>query len=271
MLETLDLERSLTRKQYKARLPTLQARLHQLQRVCWKGGWSPIILFEGWPIANRGKVIRKLTERLEPRGFDVHWLRESRSHHRSMPAMWRFWRRLPNHGSFAIFDGSWYRRVTVERSEANGDPHEVLRAFQDIVEFERTITDDRYGLVKLFLHLDADEYARRIERLESTSDPIWQAEEIDDWSRQQTYESQLDTYEEMLERTETEWGPWALIKAHDLRWTRIRVMEVAIERIEAGLSAQNITVPEPIPLKGAETAASDPSALSAAAEPTEEG
>ena len=84
MLETLDLDRSLEKSEYKARLPVLQARLHQLQRACWKANLGTLVVFEGWGASGKGSVIRKLTQKLEPRGFSLHAIQEAlseASHH----------------------------------------------------------------------------------------------------------------------------------------------------------------------------------------------
>jgi polyphosphate kinase 2 (PPK2 family) len=244
MLETLDLSRKLRKALYKERLPVLQSRLHQLQQTCWEHGLASILLFEGWSASGKGNIIRKLTQKLEPRGFSLHLTREPRTSETHMPWLWRFWVRLPNWGEMAIFDHCWYRRVLDERVFGRIGEQQCQQAFGDSVSLERTLADDRYVLVKFFLHIDLEEQRDRFERL--LADPLtaWHVDD-EDWEQNRRYKEFLAAVEEMLERTESEWGPWTLVEGTDQRWARVKVFETTIAALEEGLVRHGIEVPKP--------------------------
>ena len=206
MLEQINLNRKLSKEEYKAKKPALQRYLHQLQRACWESGVASLIVFEGWNTSGKGSIIRKLTERLEPRGFDLHSAVAARSYELQLPWLWRFWAKLPNYGHMAIFDRSWYRRVLVERLEGLTSEEEWQRAYDEIVTFERALADDRHEVIKFFLHIDKEEQGGRLKMLQDNEMTSWQVEPID-LERHERYEEFRTVTEEMLERTEVEWAP----------------------------------------------------------------
>jgi polyphosphate kinase 2 (PPK2 family) len=243
MLEALDLSKKLPKVEYRQRLPRQQERLHRLQRACWKAGLATVVVFEGWDAAGKGTAIGKLTQRLEPRGFTLHATREPRTSELHLPWLWRFWVRVPNWGEIAIFDRSWYGRVWVERVEGRIDETQLRQAYGDIVSFERALADDRYLIVKFFLHISRREQAKRLKRLARDPRTAWQVEK-EDWHRHKEYDSNRLVIEEMLERTESEWGPWTLVEATDRRWARAKILDTLIQRMERGLTSRGHDVPE---------------------------
>jgi polyphosphate kinase 2 (PPK2 family) len=244
MLEALDLNRKLSKAEYKRQMPELQRRLHRLQRACWEAKLATVVVFEGWDAAGKGTAIGKLTQRLEPRGFSLHAIREPRTFENYLPWLWRFWVKVPNWGEMAIFDRSWYGRVLVERVEGLIEEERLPRSYHSIVAFERTLADDRYIIVKFLLHIDKKEQKNRFKKLAADPRTAWQVE-AEDWEHHAKYDEYLVAYEEMLERTETEWGPWTLVEATDRRWARVKIFTTLIERMEEGLRRHGIEPPVP--------------------------
>ena len=243
MLEALDLSKSLSKALYKQQLRPMQHRLHRLQRACWECKVATVVVFEGWDAAGKGTAISKLTQRLEPRGFSLYAIREPRTSELYLPLMWRFWVKVPNWGEIAIFDRSWYGRVLVERVEGLVEDRQRRKAYNDIVSFERGLADDRYLVVKFFLHISKEQQKARFENLESDPATSWQVEP-EDWQHHEKYDDYLVATEEMLERTESEWGPWTLVEASDRRWVRVKVFETLIRRMEEGLAKHGCKIPE---------------------------
>lgn len=234
MLEKVDLSKRLPRKEYKARMPALGSQLFELQKRCWETGIPSVVIFEGWDAAGKGTSISALTRQLEPRGFQLHPIQAPRTYEKHMPWLWRFWIKLPNYGQMAIFDRSWYGRVLVERVEGLTPENEWRTAYRDIVDFERTITDDGYVVIKFWLHISKEEQRRRFKVLERDPLTAWHVQP-EDWEHHRKYDSYLLAVEEMLERTETEWAPWTIVEATDRRWARVKIFETVIRCLEEAL------------------------------------
>lgn len=230
MLEKIDLGKKLKKKKYKQKMPELQQSLYDLQHTAWKNGVPSVILFEGWDAAGKGTSINKLTQRLDPRGFKLYPIRGARTYEKMRPWLWRFWLKLPNYGEMAIFDRSWYGRVLVERVEGLTPKREWDKAYQDIVDFEQTIAADGYIIIKFWLHINKKEQRRRFEKLEKDPFKSWQVTD-EDWDHHRDYKKYLIAVEEMLERTETEWGPWTIVEATDRRWARVKILQTIIDRL----------------------------------------
>lgn len=243
MLEHIDLTRSLSRKEYEKEMPGLQSRLHVLQRACDVAQLSTLIVFEGWDTAGKGTAVKKLAERLEPRAVEIHATQEARTREKQLPWMARFWAMLPEYGSMAIFDRSWYGRVLIERVNAMIPETAWREAYLDIVSFERALADDRYLLIKFFLHISREEQKKRLEALSSDPATAWQVEP-EDWERHERYDDYLVATEEMLQQTDAEWAPWTIVEATEKNWMRARVFRRCIERIERELRRRDEIVPE---------------------------
>ena len=269
MLERVDLSRRLSKKEYEEQLPGLQARLYDLELAAWKAGVPSVLLFEGWDAAGKGTTISTLTQRLDPRGFKLYPIRGARTYERMHPWLWRFWLKLPNHGEMAIFDRSWYGRVLVERIEGLTPEAEWQKSYQDIVDFERTIADDGYVLVKFFLHISEKEQERRFRLLESDPLKSWHVTD-EDWKHHREYGDHLLAVEEMLERTETEWGPWTIVEAHSRWWARIKVFNTIINALAERLETVGAPIDGPVEDDTNLTDAAESERGSGAADPSQE-
>jgi polyphosphate kinase 2 (PPK2 family) len=246
MLEQVDLKIKLPKKEYRSRMPALRDRLYDLQKACWDAEIPSLIVFEGWDAAGKGTTINRLTQRLDPRGFKLHATREARTYEKHMPWLWRFWQKLPNYGQMAIFDRSWYGRVLVERVEELATEEQWREAFQDIIDFERTLADDGHVIVKFFLHISKKKQRRRYKKLEADPLEAWHVQP-EDWAHHKKYGQYLIATEEMLALTDTEWGRWVVVEATDRRWTRVKVFETLVQRLEDALTDRGLPLPEPPP------------------------
>lgn len=249
-------EHRLAKKAYKARMPALQARLHQLQHTFWKERLGSLIVIEGWDGSGKGTVIGKLTERLEPRGFQLHAIREPRTLNTQLPWLWPFWNRLPRYGEMAIFDQSWYGRLFVERIEGELKKKMWRRRCRDIVQFERTLLDDRYLVIKLFLHLSFKEKKKRLQSL--AEDPLtrWRVPPSV-WASLKRYEDYVSVIDDTLTRTTSEKAPWTIVQAADLRYARAQVFTTLIDVLTSYLASRGHPAPEPPSIR---TEASDDAA-----------
>ncbi|ERT03633.1 polyphosphate kinase 2 family protein, partial [Lyngbya aestuarii BL J] len=162
-LGQIDLTQSLSEDDYKHKLSQQQARLGKLQREIYEQQVPVLAIFEGWDAAGKGGAIKRLTDILDPRSYEVQPFAAPTDEEKSHHYLWRFWRRLPSAGKIGIFDRSWYGRVLVERVEGFATDEEWRRAYREINEFEEQLTRAGYVLVKFWLHIDTDEQLKRFQ------------------------------------------------------------------------------------------------------------
>jgi AMP-polyphosphate phosphotransferase len=246
MLENVDLTAKIDKAAYKARMAELADRLYRVQQGAWSAGVPVIILFEGWDAAGKGSAIQKLVDPIDPRGYKIYPIRAARTYEQKRPWLWRFWNKIPARGEWAIFDRSWYGRVLVERMEKLVNRKEWDHAYRDIVDFERTLADDGALILKFFLHIRKNEQKKRFEKLEEDPLNAWRVTK-EDWRNHKRYDEWLRLYEEMLEKTDTEWGPWTIVPATRRRITSLTVYDTIITALENRLGAEVLAEPPSLP------------------------
>jgi polyphosphate kinase 2 (PPK2 family) len=243
MLEKINLKKKISKKEYKRIFPRLRMKLYALQKASWDAEIPVIILFEGWDAAGKGTSIQNLTSKLDPRGFKLYPIRAARTYESRRPWLWRFWLKIPGKGEWTIFDRSWYGRTLVERVEGLIPERSWRRAYRDIVNFERTLADEGYLIIKFFLHISRKEQKRRFDKL--IGDPLtaWQVLP-EDWEHHKHYDDWRLAYEETFERTETECGPWTIVEATNRRYTNVKIFKTLVNALETQLVSLN-ALPDP--------------------------
>ncbi|CAG0927219.1 partial dTMP kinase, partial [Planctomycetaceae bacterium] len=152
--------------EYKLRLQKAQLQLLLIQRHLYDNKREAVLLFEGWDAAGKGGSIRRICDRLDPRGYIVHPVSAPTIEEKQVHYLQRFWSRMPGPGRIAIFDRSWYGRVLVERVEKFAKKSEWKRAYGEINAFEEILTNDGVPLVKFFLHISKKEQLKRFKERE---------------------------------------------------------------------------------------------------------
>jgi AMP-polyphosphate phosphotransferase len=221
-------------KTYAHRLDAAQVTMLEIEQDLRVSGRRGIIMFEGWDAGGKGGAIQRLTARLDPRWLRVWAIGKPSPDEQGRHYLFRFWEKLPPAGHLAVFDRSWYGRVLVERVEGLIARREWQRAYNEINEFERMLIDDGIRLVKIFLHVSAEEQLKRLrERIE---DPLkhWkiEADDIRNFSRRKDYMAAID---EMFERTSTKAAPWYAIAGEHKWFARVAAIETAVKVLGDGL------------------------------------
>jgi polyphosphate:AMP phosphotransferase len=231
VIEELDLARTLPEARYEHKLPLLQARLNALSRHKRFGDVGVAFVFEGNDAAGKGGAIRRVTRAIDARQYRVVATAAPTEEERAHPYMWRFWRDVPAHGYFSLFDRSWYGRVLVERVEGFAGEADWMRAYREIVDFEESLT--RFGVVviKVWLALSKEEQLARFRAREKTPFKKYKITP-DDWRNRGKWPAYERAVCDMVDRTSTDLAPWHLIEANDKKWARVRVLEAACEAIE---------------------------------------
>jgi polyphosphate kinase 2 (PPK2 family) len=147
----------------------------------------------------------------------------------------RFWPALPGWGGMAVLDRSWYGRVLVERVEGFASEAEWERAYDEINDFERSLTLEGMILVKFWLEVSPEEQLKRFEA--RAKDPLkqWKLTE-EDWRNREKRPAYDAAVEDMVRRTDTGWAPWCLVEGDSKRWARVKVVETVVARVEEALA-----------------------------------
>ena len=237
VLDKVDLTKSLKRKEYEEQLKEYQVRLRELEFKCFDERRPVMIGYEGWDAAGKGGNIRRVTEALDPRGYTVIPIAAPKGDDATHHYLWRFWRQIPKAGHLAIFDRTWYGRVLVERVEGFCSEAEWRRAYQEINEFEVSLTNSGMVLVKFWLQISKDEQLRRFKEREKIEYKHYKIT-AEDWRNREKWNAYRQAVVDMLQNTSTTYAPWTIVEANDKLWARIRTLRTIVEAIEDGLGVK---------------------------------
>lgn len=232
MLEKIDLNKTLKKPEYKAKMEELETRLGELQREAKELKLPVMIVFEGYDAAGKGVQISELLRALDPRGVEVYAVKNETEEEKMHPFLWRFWKKMPENGKIAIYDSSWYRKVLVDRFEKRTKEVDVEKAYRSICSFERQLTDDGMAMIKLFLAIDKKEQKKRFDKLLKSPDTAWRVTD-EDIRRNQKFEKYQIMNDDMLARTDTEYAPWNIIEATDRKYAAVKIYSIVIKELEA--------------------------------------
>jgi polyphosphate kinase 2 (PPK2 family) len=234
MLETVDLKKQLSKTAYSRHMKELQEILRKLQYAAKEAELPIVVCLEGWDTAGKGQIVKKLTERLDPRLFRVYPGSAPSPLEQRYHWLWRYQVALPNDGEMAVFDHSWYGRVLVERCDKLTKKRLWREAYHQINEFERWLTDDGQVLIKLWMHISKKEQRQRFK--DCLRDPLLRWKITKEYKRHhRQYNKWLAAVEEMLAKTSTANAPWTIVEANDLRWARVKVFDTLVRRISEAL------------------------------------
>lgn len=221
-------------KTYERRLKKLQNRLLDLQIHHLRTGGRTMIGIDGWDAAGKGGMVQRIVFGLEPRSTHVWRIGAPTPQEQGRHFLWRFWERVPAPKNWALFDRTWYGRVLVERIEGFCTKAEWKRAYHEINEFERTLSDAGVHFIKFLVHVSEEEQKRRmIRRLEQPHKRYKVGpEDFRNIGKRKQY---LEAYHDMLAKTDTEHAPWHVIASDDKRHARLRGLQIIADELGRGV------------------------------------
>jgi len=244
MLETIDLSKSLTKEEYVRDLTRYQLQLRALAYELYVQKRPLLMVYEGWDAGGKGGNIKRITEKMDPRGYEVFPIAAPQGEDRTHHYLWRFWRRLkpPDEKQVLIFDRSWYGRVMVERLEGFCTEEEWKRAYREINEFERQLVDFGSILAKFWIHIGKDEQLRRFEGRQETPYKAWKLTE-EDWRNREKWDQYQEAINDMLLKTSTLTAPWTIVEGNCKWYARVKALKTLVEVLTREL---NYVPPDPI-------------------------
>ncbi|SQF98275.1 polyphosphate kinase/regulator [Paucimonas lemoignei] len=208
------------RRLYFSELFRLQGELVKLQSWVVKTGHKVVILFEGRDAAGKGGVIKRITQRLNPRVCRVAALPAPNDRERTQWYFQRYVSHLPAAGEIVLFDRSWYNRAGVEKVMGFCDDDQYEEFFRTVPEFERMLARSGIQVIKYWFSIsDQEQHLRFLSRIH---DPLkqWKLSPMDLESRRR-WEDYTKAKEIMLERTHIAEAPWWVVHADDKKKARL--------------------------------------------------
>ena len=218
------------RRQYFRELFRLQGELVKLQDWVIATGHKVVILFEGRDAAGKGGVIKRITQRLNPRICRVAALPAPNDRERTQWYFQRYVAHLPAAGEMVLFDRSWYNRAGVERVMGFCSDEQYEAFFRTVPEFEKMLVDSGIQLIKYWFSISDDEQQSRF--LGRIHDPLkqWKLSPMDLESRRR-WEAYTKAKEIMLERTHIAEAPWWVVQADDKKKARLNCIHHLLEQM----------------------------------------
>ncbi len=234
ILAKADLSRTYTREEYKQKLKKLQKKMEILHGELYRRRIPVVLGFEGWDAGGKGGAIKRLTEKMDSRGFVVNPTASPNDIEKAHHYLWRFWRAMPKDGHVAVFDRTWYGRVMVERIEGFCSRQEWQRAYKEINDMERDLADAGTIVIKFWMQIDKDEQKRRFTARQQNPEKQWKITD-EDWRNREKWEQYEEAVNEMLLRTSTEYAPWVVVEGNCKYYARVKVLETVVKAIEKRL------------------------------------
>ena len=221
-------------EEYEKELKKLQDKLSELHNRLYRERIPVIITYEGWDAAGKGGNIKRITGALDPRGYEVHPIASPEPHEKARHYLWRFWTRLPKNGHIAIFDRTWYGRVMVERLEGFCSENDWKRAYNEMNEFEKELSDWGAVIIKFWVQIDKDTQLERFNDRQNNPEKRWKITD-EDWRNREKWDQYEDAVNEMLKKTSTAYAPWHILESVDKKYARIKALKIVIKEIEKAL------------------------------------
>ena len=221
------------RRQYFRELFRLQGELVKLQDWVKNTGHKVVILFEGRDAAGKGGVIKRITQRLNPRVCRVAALPAPNDRERTQWYFQRYVPYLPAAGEMVLFDRSWYNRAGVERVMGFCTDDQYEEFFRTVPEFEKMLVSSGIQLIKYWFSIsDEEQHSRFLGRIH---DPLkqWKLSPMDLESRSR-WEDYTKAKEIMLERTHIPEAPGWVVQAVDKKKARLNCIHHLLEQMPYG-------------------------------------
>jgi len=234
----------IDRRDYFRTLLMLQAELIKLQDWVQATGEKILVIFEGRDSAGKGGVIKRITQRLNPRVVRVVALPAPSDREKTQWYFQRYVPHLPTGGEVVLFDRSWYNRSGVERVMGFATAKQVEQFFLDVPEFERMLVRSGIRVIKYWFSITDEEQQLRF--LMRIHDPLkqWKLSPMDLQSRVR-WEQYTKAKEETFERTNIPEAPWFIVEGNDKKRARLNCIQHLLDQIPyEDVPSETVTLPE---------------------------
>ena len=238
MFESAELGHKIDKQTFKAEVPALREALLDLQYDLAEAGKFPvIILIGGVDGSGKGETVNLLNEWMDPRLILTHAFGPPSDEESERPHMWRYWRALPPKGRIGIFFGSWYTEPVVKRAYGEIKNEGLTKALDEIVRFEKMLTDEGALVLKFWFHLSKQKQKARFDKLEADPDTRWRVSDIDR-KHYRMYDDFREISEHVLRETSTAAAPWIIVEGFDANYRNLTVGKQILDTVRRRLDDQ---------------------------------
>ncbi|MGA7306549.1 MAG: polyphosphate kinase 2, partial [Rhodothermales bacterium] len=234
----------LTPELYQQELIKLQEELVMLQEHIRRKGLRVAVVFEGRDASGKGGVIKRITQRLNPRVVRVVALGVPTEREVGEWYFQRYAPHLPAAGEMVLFDRSWYNRAGVERVMGFCTDNQYREFLRSCPEFERMLVRSGITLIKYWFSISAEEQQRRLEQRMRDPKRRWKISDIDLESRRRwvDYSRAKDA---MMMYTDIDVAPWYVVDADHKKAARLNCMHHLVSQIDYDhLAPDPVEIPE---------------------------
>jgi polyphosphate:AMP phosphotransferase len=239
MFEAAELGRKISSDEYKPLVPELRQSLLDAQTALREAKRAPVIvLFGGVDGAGKSESVNLLNEWMDPRWLVTRAYGPPSEEERERPDYWRFWRDLPPKGRVGFFLSAWYSRPLVERVHRRLSRAEFGARLDEIIDFERALTDDGALILKFWMHLDKQSQKARLKKLEKDRLTRWRVTR-EQWDNWKLYGRFIAAAEELITRTNLANAPWTIVEGGDERYRSLTIATAIRDAIRKKLAEQS--------------------------------
>jgi polyphosphate:AMP phosphotransferase len=251
MFESAELGHKIDKATYKKEVPALREALLDAQYDLAEVRKFPvIILIGGVDGAGKGETVNLLNEWMDPRNIDTYAFGPPSEEEAERPHMWRYWQALPPKGRIGILFGSWYTEPIIRRAYGQIKNEGLTKMLDEIVRFEKMLTDEGALILKFWFHLSKEKQKERLRKLEKDPHTRWRVTELDR-KHLKMYDEFRTISEHVLRATSTAAAPWVIVEGYDANYRNLTVGRQVLDAIRKRLDEpqakmQAATAPPPI-------------------------
>jgi len=211
-------------------LDELQERLYAQSRI-QEDAPAVLLVLQAMDSAGKGGIVRHVVGSVDPQGIALAAFKKPTPEELAHDFLWRIDKRVPAPGLIGVFDRSHYEDVLIGRVRALAPAEEIERRYGAIVDFEKGLTDRGIRLVKVMLHISADEQKERLGERLDRPDKHWKYNPGDVDERQR-WDEYMAAYQTVFERTSTPNAPWHVVPANRKWYARLAVQALLLDALE---------------------------------------
>lgn len=235
-LEKIDADDTSLFKAGKAKaesqLHQCNQRLDELQDLLYAGHEHKVlIVLQGMDTAGKDGTIRHVFGSVDPLGVSVASFKVPTEEELDHDFLWRVHRKVPGKGEFVIFNRSHYEDVLVVRVRKLTSEKVWKKRYRQIREFERLLSETGTILLKLYLHIDREEQAKRLQQRLDDPAKMWKFR-LGDIEERKYWDAYMEAYEDAIRETTTEYAPWYVIPANAKWYRNLVVSDILVESLE---------------------------------------